>query len=153
MNTPIRLRDFFLADALIAELQGERSDAVIAEVVSAMSGPLQLHEAAAGEITRQVIARERRGSSALGRGFALPHLEHRAVQRIVFTVARSPRGVSFSALDGRPVHLFALTLAPENPPPEYAAVLSHLLVFSELRASRAGDSFSRRVRATGCWPL
>lgn len=136
MNTPIRLRDFFLADALITDLHGERSDVVIAEMIAALSAPLGLDEAVAGEIARQVIARERRGSSAMGRGFALPHLKHKAVKQIAFTVARSPKGVSFSALDGMPVHLFALVLAPEDPPAEYAAVLSRLLAFFENNQSR-----------------
>jgi hypothetical protein len=58
VNTPIRWRAFFPADALIEDLQGERTDAVIAEVVSARSRPLQLIDAAAGESMRQVMARE-----------------------------------------------------------------------------------------------
>lgn len=136
MSIQIRLCDFFVADVLIADVRSERDDAVIAEMVSAMSAPLCLDEAAAAEITRQVIARERRGSSVLGRGFALPHLKHPAVQRIAFTVARSSRGVSFAALDGKPVHMFALTLAPKNPPPEYVAVLNRLLAFFENKQSR-----------------
>lgn len=136
MNTPIRLRDYFVDEALIPELQAERSDAVIAEMVAAMAGPLQLDETTAGEIARQVTARERRGSSALGRGFALPHIKHAAVPRIAFGIARSTKGVNFAALDGKPVQLFALVLAPEGSSPEYAAVLTSLLAFFDNKQSR-----------------
>ena len=136
MNNPIRLRDFFLADTALADLRSDRGDAVIAEMVTAMSAALQLDEAAAGNIARQVVTRERRGSSALGRGFALPHLKHTAVPRVAFSLARSPKGVNFAALDRKPVHLFALTLAPENAPPEYAALLSRLLALFENNQTR-----------------
>ncbi len=136
MTTLVRLHDYFLTDAVIPDLRGDRSDTVIAEMVAAMSAALKLDETVAAEIGRQVLARERRGSSALGRGFALPHLKHAAIPRIAFSVARSTKGVNFSALDRKPVHLFALILGPENPPPEYGPLLSRLLAVLENNQKR-----------------
>jgi PTS system nitrogen regulatory IIA component len=134
--TRIRLRDYFLPDAVIPDLHSDRSDAVIGEMVAAMCAALQLDETVAADIARQVLSRERRGSSALGRGFALPHLKHAAVPRLAFTLARSTNGVNFAALDRKPVHLFALTLGPENSPPEYAPLLGRLLGLLENNQNR-----------------
>jgi mannitol/fructose-specific phosphotransferase system IIA component (Ntr-type) len=136
VTTLIRLRDYFLTEAVIPDLHSERSDTVIAEMVAAMSAALRLDETVAADVARQILARERRGSSALGRGFALPHLKHAAVPRVAFTVARSTKGVNFAALDRKPVHLFALTLGPENPPPEYGPLLSRLLGLLENNQNR-----------------
>lgn len=128
MNSPTRgLCDFVLPEAVVPGLRAARSDDVIAELVEAVSPALALSAELAKRITQEILLREAQGTSAMGRGIALPHLKHAGVRHIVFAIGRSVRGVSFSALDRKPVHLFALALAPMPASPEYPALLGKML--------------------------
>jgi len=61
-----------------------------------------------------VIERENALSTGVGQGVAVPHatLEDLVEPRVAF--ARTQKGVSFNSIDGEPVHLVFLLLAPEN---------------------------------------
>ena len=58
--------------------------------------------------------REKLGSTGIGDGIAIPHGKLKQVNELVCAFGRSPEGVDFNSLDGRPVHLFFLLIAPEN---------------------------------------
>ena len=60
--------------------------------------------------------RERMGSTALGRGFAVTGLWSMCVRAPLVLVGVSERGLDWEASDEKPVHLAALVLTPgENP--------------------------------------
>lgn len=58
--------------------------------------------------------RETLGSTALGKGVAVPHGRTTATADVVIAFGRSPKGVDFTAPDGKPVHLFFMVIAPPN---------------------------------------
>ena len=58
--------------------------------------------------------RERLNSTALGEGVAIPHGKLPGVKGVIAAFGRSPAGVDFSSLDGKPTHLFFLLVAPED---------------------------------------
>jgi mannitol/fructose-specific phosphotransferase system IIA component (Ntr-type) len=58
--------------------------------------------------------RERLASSALGKGVALPQARSLAVIDTRLIVARSLRGLDWSAADEQPVHLVLLALSPSE---------------------------------------
>ena len=45
---------------------------------------------------------------------AIPHGKLPGIKRVFAAFARSPQGVDFQSLDGRPTHLFFLLVAPED---------------------------------------
>jgi PTS system nitrogen regulatory IIA component len=61
-----------------------------------------------------LLERERLGSTGIGDGIAIPHGKLGKLDQPILAVGRSLRGVDFNALDGRPVKLFFLLLAPEE---------------------------------------
>jgi PTS system nitrogen regulatory IIA component len=87
--------------------------------------------------------RERLGSTGLGRGMAIPHVKMRALKSIVCLFARLDEPIDFDALDGEPVDLIFLLMAPEHASGDHLKALariSRLLRDSEtitrLRAAR-----------------
>lgn len=61
-----------------------------------------------------LLERERLGSTGIGDGIAIPHGKVSGLDRIVVSFGRSREGLEFDAMDGKPVRLFFLLMAPEN---------------------------------------
>jgi PTS system nitrogen regulatory IIA component len=77
-----------------------------------------------GEILEALQARERLGSTALGRGVALPHARLEGDVPPVVIFARLRRPVEFEARDEEPVDLVILVLWPEASPEGFLPTLS-----------------------------
>ncbi|BAI75412.1 nitrogen regulatory protein (plasmid) [Azospirillum sp. B510] len=68
----------------------------------------------APEILEALLAREKIGSTALGRGVALPHTELAGLAAPVVLFARLQRAIDFDARDDEPVDLVFLALWPAS---------------------------------------
>jgi nitrogen PTS system EIIA component len=58
--------------------------------------------------------REKLGSTGIGDGIAIPHGKVSELEELVVAFGRSKNGVPFDSVDGKPVHIFFLLLAPED---------------------------------------
>ena len=58
--------------------------------------------------------RERKSSTAIGGGIAIPHVRTMQAKDFIFCFARSTPGVEFGARDGSPVHFFFGVVAPPH---------------------------------------
>lgn len=106
----IRLSEFFEEDLFIPALASTDKTGVLRELVEALTRSQRIRE---GEILFQMLEqREKLGSTGIGRGVAIPHGRSLAMTRLAVVFGRSEPGVEFDALDGKPVHLFFLTVAP-----------------------------------------
>ena len=81
-----------------------------------------------------LLARERLGSTGVGRGVAIPHGKLAGLARISAVFARLREPVEFDAVDGRPVDLVCLLLAPESAGSDHLKALA--LVSRLLRDER-----------------
>jgi PTS system nitrogen regulatory IIA component len=61
-----------------------------------------------------LLEREELGSTGIGQGIAIPHGKSSAVTELTASFAMSKNGVAFDALDGEPVHIFFMLVAPEG---------------------------------------
>jgi nitrogen PTS system EIIA component len=66
------------------------------------------------KVLHVLLEREKLGSTGIGDGIAIPHGKIDGIEEMVVAFGRSRRGIDFEAMDGRPVHLFFLLIAPEN---------------------------------------
>ena len=106
----IRLSEFFEEDLFIPALASTDKTGVLRELVDALVRSQRIRE---GEILFQMLEqREKLGSTGIGRGVAVPHGRSLAMTRLAVVFGRSEPGVEFDSLDGKPVHLFFLTVAP-----------------------------------------
>jgi len=59
-----------------------------------------------------VLERERALSTGVGQGVAVPHATVEVLDKAIVAFGRSEKGIEFGALDGKPVNLIFLLLAP-----------------------------------------
>src|ERR1700754_3401979 len=64
-------------------------------------------------IFESLLQREKLGSTGIGHGIAIPHGKLPKLERLFGLFARLDRPIDFEALDGQPVDLIFLLLAPE----------------------------------------
>ena len=92
-----------------------------------------------------LLLRERLGSTAVGKGVAVPNARALAVLDSHWVLARSERGIDWNGPDGLPVHLVLLVLSP----PE-AAVRAHVeSVAAAMTLTRLARARARLLEAHG----
>ena len=64
-------------------------------------------------IVKALIDRENLGSTGIGQGIAIPHGKTDRVKELVAVLGISQKGFNFEALDGEPVYIFFLLVAPK----------------------------------------
>ncbi|HEY8611821.1 MAG TPA: PTS sugar transporter subunit IIA [Roseomonas sp.] len=78
------------------------------------------------EVFDAVQAREQLGSTALGRGIALPHARLDGIDAPLALLARLRRPIEFDAKDGEPVDLVFLVIWPTASPEGFLPALSDI---------------------------
>jgi PTS system nitrogen regulatory IIA component len=73
-----------------------------------------------------LLERERLGSTGIGDGIAIPHGKLPSLEEMVVSFGRSRDGIAFEAMDGKPVHLFFLLMAPENSAGQHLKALAKI---------------------------
>ncbi len=122
------LRDFFEAQSLALPLQATSAEQVLPELVHL----LHLDERASATLLKVLARREELGSTGVGRGIAIPHSRSLVVNRVRLAYAHSPAGISWRALDDRPVHHFFLIAAPPiEVSNQYLPVLGKIATFAK----------------------
>ena len=69
----MKLADVVAPEGIILELRASDRDGVVREMVTAMAACLKLADDVAASVAEAVIERERQGSTAFGKGVAVPH--------------------------------------------------------------------------------
>lgn len=97
----------------------------------------------AREIFDALLQRERLGSTGIGEGIAIPHGKLAKANSIFGIFARLARPIDFHSLDGAPVDLICLLIAPERAGADHLKALARLArmlrdpkITSKLRAAR-----------------
>ena len=115
------LSDLIREDAILPALKANSKKQVLQELAERASAITGLDER---EIFDTVVQRERLGSTAVGKGIAIPHGKLAGLERIVGIFGRLNRPVDFDALDEEPVDLFFLLIAPEEAGADHLKALS-----------------------------
>ncbi|HEV3247725.1 MAG TPA: PTS IIA-like nitrogen regulatory protein PtsN [Beijerinckiaceae bacterium] len=93
-----------------------------------------------------VLQRERLGSTGIGSGIAIPHCKLQKVTKLHGVFARLEKPIDFDALDGEPVDLIFLLVAPEAAGADHLKALARMArllrdpaITAKLRAMRDAD--------------
>jgi PTS system nitrogen regulatory IIA component len=94
-----------------------------------------------------LLQRERLGSTGIGAGIAIPHGKFEGLDRLVGLFARVEKPIAFDALDGEPVDLIFVLMAPETAGADHlkglakvARALRNPATTAKLRATRDADA-------------
>jgi PTS system nitrogen regulatory IIA component len=134
------LSDFISSDSVVASLKVKTKKQLLQDLAARAARLTGLQER---DIFDVLLQRERLGSTGLGQGIAIPHGKIAGLKRIVGIFARLAEPVDFDAVDGQPVDIVFLLLAPEGAGADHLKALariSRLLregsAVDKLRASR-----------------
>lgn len=94
------------------------------------------------DIFETLNQRERLGSTGVGNGIAIPHGKLAKMDRLFGIFARLDKPIDFEALDGEPVDLIFLLLAPE------AAGADHLKALARVARLLREQSVANKLRTT-----
>jgi nitrogen PTS system EIIA component len=108
----MRILDILPPEAVVDGLRAETKEGVLRELSEAVCR--RLPGLSPDRLTAILMDREGLGSTGIGEGVAIPHGKIPGIDRLVAVFGRSPGGVQFASLDGKPARLFFLILAPEN---------------------------------------
>lgn len=147
----MKFSDFVCKDAVRTQLEADEKEAVIRAMGQSLLDAAQINADDYDSIVEAILKREELGSTGIGRGVAVPHTKHPAVDRLVGTVAVSEEGVDFDSLDGEKVHLLFMLISPPDRPGD------HLRALENISRQLRDDTFCRFLKqsktAEDVWQL
>lgn len=108
----MKILDILAKEAIIPELAGKTKKQVLEELIDALL--INRPQLGRDRLMTVLLERERLGSTGIGDGIAIPHGKMKDLDQLALSFGRSSQGVDFESMDGKPVHLFFLLVAPEN---------------------------------------
>nr|WP_047580584.1 PTS IIA-like nitrogen regulatory protein PtsN [Methylobacterium sp. ZNC0032] len=78
------------------------------------------------ELFEALLQRERLGSTGIGEGIAIPHGRMPGIERLVGLFARTEKPIDFDALDGQPVDIIFVLIAPEGAGADHLKALARV---------------------------
>ena len=137
----MKITDILNEQGIVPVIAGRSKADIIAELANVV---VRQHRDIDRERLVQALEdRERLNSTALGEGVAIPHGKLPGVKGVIAAFGRSPAGVDFTSLDGKPTHLFFLLVAPED------SAGAHLKALARISRLLKDESFRQRLmRAT-----
>ncbi len=134
------ITDLVAPEAIIPALKVNGKKQALQELAARAAELTGLNERTIFEV---LLQREKLGTTAVGYGIAIPHGKLANLDKIFGLFARLDRPVDFEALDGQPVDLVFLLLAPEGAGADHLKALARIArllrdgdVAKKLRASR-----------------
>jgi nitrogen PTS system EIIA component len=138
------LTDLVAPNAVVPALKVNSKKKALQELAARAATLTGQNERAILEI---LLQREKLGSTAVGSGVAIPHGKLPKLGRLFGLFARLERPIDFEALDGQPVDLIFLLLAPEAAGADHLKALARVArllrdpeVARKLRESRDADA-------------
>jgi mannitol/fructose-specific phosphotransferase system IIA component (Ntr-type) len=144
----MKLSEFVVPEAIVANVQATDRDAVIRELVESLAAAGALAKGAVEEVVSALIKREQNGSTGFGKGVAVPHVKHAKIKRMAGTIGRSEAGIDFASLDHQPVYSVVLLLSPlpDEEDAQKKATQAHLQAMNVVFSSLQKDTFRRFLR-------
>ncbi len=107
----MKIMDFLVPQAIQVQVKSKTKKEVIEELANLLYKAGKITDLK--KVVQVLMDREELGSTGIGQGIAIPHGKSDSVKDLVAAFGFSKTGISFDALDGAPVHLIFLLVAPE----------------------------------------
>lgn len=108
----MKIMEFLDKKAVTVNLKATDKEGTVKELVDLLvkAGDIKNKD----ELVKALLSRESLGSTGIGQGIGIPHAKTSAVKDVVAAFGLSQKGVNFDSLDGEPVYIFFLLIAPEE---------------------------------------
>jgi PTS system nitrogen regulatory IIA component len=132
------LLDFLSPEAIVPALKANSKKQALQDIAA---NAARLTGRDEREIFDTLLQRERLGSTGIGEGIAIPHGKMPKLGQLFGLFARLEKPIDFEALDGEPVDMLFLLLAPEG------AGADHLKALARVARVLREPGIHDRVRA------
>jgi PTS system nitrogen regulatory IIA component len=120
----MKIADLLRKEYIIEDLCAKNKKDVLAELSAIfLQGDMKVDRDA---VVNVLLEREKLGSTGIGDGIAIPHGKHGDIDDLIVSFGKSKAGVDFNAMDGKPVHLFFLLMAPESTTGQHLKILAKI---------------------------
>jgi PTS system fructose-specific IIC component len=121
-RNPMTISDVLTHDLVIPTLEARGAE----DAISTLSSRLATAHADVdgSQLLELLLARERAVTTALADGVAIPHARVPGLERTVAAFGRSPDGIAWGSLDGRPTQLVLVLAGPAGTPGSYLKTLA-----------------------------
>ena len=108
----MKIMEFLSKKAITANLKASDQEGVIREMVDLLAKADEIKNKE--DLIKALLTRESLGSTGIGQGIGIPHAKSANAKNLVAAFGLSQKGVNFDSLDGEPVYIFFLLIAPEE---------------------------------------
>jgi len=117
------LADIIDARAVLPAVKAQNKKQVLQELSQAMAGLVAVDQRVIFETLHR---REKLGSTGLGQGIAIPHGRLPNISRVYGLFARLASPIDFDSIDGQPVDLVFVLLAPDDAGADHLTALARI---------------------------
>ena len=133
------LSDLLVIDAILPRLKTANKKQALQEMAAKAAALTGRDDR---DIFETLMQREKLGSTGVGHGVAIPHGKLAGLERLVGVFALLDRPIDFDSLDGEPVDVVFLLLAPES------AGADHLKALARIARVLRDDETAAKLRAS-----
>jgi fructose PTS system EIIBC or EIIC component len=119
-----RLLDFLHEEYILVGLQENDKWKALAELAGFMHRVHAIREISQADLVNSIVEREKKMSTGIGEGLAVPHGMIEGGPKIRGAIGISHKGIDYDAIDGKPVHLIILIATPEAHYDQHLQVLA-----------------------------
>ncbi len=133
-------------ETISLDLKGNDKEEILAEMVDLLSASGHIRDKEA--VLKAVTDREKRMSTGMQNGIAIPHGKTDSVDCLVAALGIKREGIDFGALDGQPSTIFVMTVSPDSrtgPHIQFLAEVSRPLNDASVRAKILSASSREEV--------
>jgi PTS system nitrogen regulatory IIA component len=146
----MHITEIFKKEFIIEDLKAKNKRGVLAELSEIFTlGPIKMDSKLMVDV---LMEREKLGSTGIGDGIAIPHGKLKGLDTLLLSFGRSRVGVDFESIDGKPVHLFFLLMAPESSTGQHLKALAKISRMlkderfrSELMSARSAEGLFKAI--------
>ena len=131
---PMNLKKVLSPKVVSVNISSDTKEGVIDELLAMLDATGKVRDLERAKYA--VMERERKMSTGMEHGIAIPHGKTDAVDELIACIGVSKHDVDFKALDNEPSRIFIMTLSPVDrtgPHIQFLAEVSHLLTSPERR--------------------
>jgi nitrogen PTS system EIIA component len=139
----MNLTDIIDARAVLPLVKAQSKKALLQELSQTMAKVVAVDQRI---IFETLMTREKLGSTGLGQGIAIPHGRIAGLNRVYGLFARLVTPIDFDSVDGNPVDIVFVLLAPEHAGADHLTALARIsrvlrdpLMVSKLRGTESAE--------------
>lgn len=120
----MEIKEFINSDLIKMNLESRDKNNVLKELVEVLFENNIVDDKE--KVYQKALEREKKGTTGVGHGVAIPHVKSSAVKKASIVFAKSEEGVDFESMDNEDTYLFFMIAVPDEADKQHLKLLSKL---------------------------